>query len=94
MYNLKAALNQSPEALKNTIIAVVGVAAAARGWDPDLFETLGVGLALEKVLTVFYVAPIREAQATTHALTAFENVRLAAEQRPLRARRSDSPEAS
>jgi hypothetical protein len=83
-YSLKNALNQNPETLKNTALAVLGVGLAIRGWDPSLLETIGVGLALEKVLTVFYVAPIRQAQDEEKALLAFENVRLKS-QRPLRA---------
>jgi hypothetical protein len=61
MYSLKNVLQQSPEKVKITLLAVLGVIGAAYGLEPTLFETLGVGIAIERVLDLFYVAPIRAA---------------------------------
>lgn len=78
-YSFKNVLTQSPEKVKVTILAVLGVVAGLRGWDPDLLETVGVGIAIERVLDLLYVAPVRragevEARATaeTEALKAID----------------------
>lgn len=94
-YSLKNVFTQSPEKVKVTILAVLGVAAGLRGWDPDLLETVGVGIAIERVLDLFYVAPVRTGQAevvaaaqaeekTEKALQGIELGKLVARQRPLR----------
>lgn len=63
MYSLRNVLTQSPEKVKVTVLAVLGVVAGLRGWDPDLLETVGVGIAIERLLDLFYVAPVRNAGA-------------------------------
>lgn len=88
MYSFRQVLQQSPEKIKVVVLAVGGAICAAKGLQPDLWETLGVGLAVERTLDLFYVAPIKQAQAEAHALTAFENVRLKAS-RPLRPPQND-----
>lgn len=96
MYSLRNVLTQSPEKVKVTILAVLGVLAGLRGWDPDLLETVGVGIAIERILDLFYVAPVRTAQAATaeqahqdektvEALNGIELGQQLARARPLRA---------
>lgn len=85
-YSLKNAMNQKPEMIKNTITAVLVVAVYLLGKDPSLLEAAGVGFAIEKVLDLFYVAPIRQAENEKQALVAFEKVRLEATRRPPRAK--------
>lgn len=71
-YNLKNVLTQSPEKLKLAILAVLGIAAGVRGWDPDLLETVGVGFAIERVLDLFYAAPVKDAAEERKALEGIE----------------------
>lgn len=78
-YSLSNVLTQAPEKVKVTILAVLGVAFGLRGWEPSLLETTGVGIAIERVLDLFYVAPVRKAQDQDRALVAFENVKLKTE---------------
>lgn len=79
-YSLKNVMNQKPEMIKNTVTAVLVVVVYLLGKDPSLLEAAGVGFAIEKVLDLFYVEPIR----TKQALIAFEKVRLEAVKRPPR----------
>lgn len=85
MYSLKVLLTQSPEKIKNWLLTVGGVGvivATARGYVVDGAFVAAVGLAIERTLDMFYVAPINAAKNEAHALTAFENVRLRS-QRPI-----------
>lgn len=88
MYSLKNVLTQTPEKVKNTILAigaaVAGVMAQA-GYNVDIATVGLIGLAGERVLDLFYVAPTRAAQNEKQALVAFENVKLNATRRPLHA---------
>lgn len=61
-YKLRNVFTQSPEKVKVTLLSVLGVVAGIRGWDPTLLETVGVGIAIERTLDLFYVAPVRNAQ--------------------------------
>ena len=61
-YNLRNVLTQSPEKIKVTVLAVLGVVGAVIfNWEPDLLETVGVGIAVERLLDLFYVAPVQNA---------------------------------
>jgi hypothetical protein len=62
MYSLGNVFTQSPEKVKITALSVLGVIAGVRGWDPNLLEAVGVGIAIERTLDLFYVAPVRTAQ--------------------------------
>lgn len=90
-YSLKNVMNQKPEMIKNTVTAVLVVVVYLLGKDPSLLEAAGVGFAIEKVLDLFYVEPIRQAESSRQALVAFEKVRLEAAQRP--PRKAKPPEA-
>jgi len=69
MYSLKNILTQSPEKVKVTILSVIGVVLAlATDIDPSLLETVGLGIAIERVLDLLYVAPIRNVQNERIAL--------------------------
>lgn len=92
-YSLKNVMNQKPEMIKNTITAVLVVVVYVLGNDPSLLEAAGVGFAIEKVLDLFYVEPIRQAENEKQALVAFEQVRLETAEaihRPLRAKPPES----
>lgn len=92
-YSLKNVMNQKPEMIKNTITAVLVVVVFVVGNDPSLLEAAGVGFAIEKVLDLFYVEPIRQAENEKQALVAFEKVRLETAEaihRPLRAKPPES----
>jgi hypothetical protein len=85
-YSFKNVLNQRPEMIKNTVTAIIVVVLYAAGKDPSLLEAAGVGFAIEKVLSLLYVEPVRQALNADHALVAFQNVRLEAKKRPPKAR--------
>lgn len=92
-YSLKNAMNQKPEMIKNTVTAVLVVIVYFLGKDPSLLEAAGVGFAVEKVLDMFYVEPIKQAESEKQALIAFEKVRLETTEaihRPLRAKPPES----
>lgn len=67
-YRFRAVLEQSPEKVKTAILSILGVtlgildAAGVWSMSPDLLETVGVGIALERLLDLFYVAPVNKAQ--------------------------------
>lgn len=73
MYSLKNIFTQSPEKVKTTLLAVVGVYLSLfTSLDPSLLETVGAGIAIERILDLFYVAPVRNAQIETEALKAID----------------------
>lgn len=73
MYSLKNVLTQSPEKVKVTLMAVVGVVVAlATDLDPTLLETVGVGFAIERVLDLFYVAPVKRSNDDAATLQAID----------------------
>lgn len=90
-YNWRAILTQSPETLKIAVLAVAGVIAASLGADPTLFETLGFGLAIERVLHLFYTAPVQKRNEEAKVLEGIDLGRkLEQPVRPLRARPGES----
>lgn len=93
MYSFRQVLQNSPEKIKVVVLSVGAVICAAMGLEPNLWETLGIGLAVERLLDLFWVAPINQAKNEAHALTAFENVRLKAA-RPLRPQKEDEQKAA
>lgn len=73
MYRLGNVLTQSPEKVKVTVLAVGGVFVALfTDADPTLLETVGVGIAVERLLDLFYVAPQAKVNAETEALKAID----------------------
>jgi hypothetical protein len=65
MYSLKNVLTQSPDKVKSTVLAVLGVAviiATYRGYDIGGDVVAAIGIAIERVLDLFYVAPVKVAQ--------------------------------
>lgn len=72
MYDLKNVLNQSPEKVKVAVLAVGGVVCAMAGLDPSLIETVGVGIAVERVLDLLYVAPKQQANQEEQFLKALD----------------------
>lgn len=85
MYSMKALLAQSPEKIKNWVLAVgaAGVIVfAARGYTITGEMVAAVGLAVERTLDLLYVAPVRQAQSEAAALVAFENVKTKAMEVP------------
>jgi hypothetical protein len=66
-YSFRNILTQSPEKVKVTVLAVLGVGLSFAHIDPSLLETVGVGIAIERLLDLFYVAPIKNAQAAAVA---------------------------
>lgn len=68
MYNLKNVLSQSPEKVKTAVLSVVGVTLGILSStgvihiDPSLLETVGAGIAIERTLDLFYVAPTNRAK--------------------------------
>ncbi len=89
-YSFKNVLNQRPEMIKNTVTAIIVVVLYALGKDPSLLEAAGVGFAIEKILSLLYVEPVRQALNSDKALIAFQNVRLEAAKRPLKAKPPES----
>lgn len=95
MYSFKQLAQQSPEKIKVTLLAVAGVAIALfTNADPTLLETVGAGIAIERLLDLFYVAPVNKAKeeavwqavdelATTKALEGIELGKQLARVRPL-----------
>lgn len=85
-YSLKNVMNQKPEMIKNAVTAVLVVIVFLLGRNPSLIEAAGVGLAIEKLLDLLYVEPIRQAENTKQALVAFDQIRREAVHRPLKAK--------
>jgi hypothetical protein len=88
MYRFRNVLLQSPEKVKVAVLAVLGVVAGLRGWDPDLLETVGVGIAIERLLDLFYVAPVARANTEAETLKAIDLGQQLA-RRPLRSPGAD-----
>lgn len=69
-YALRNVLVQAPEKVKQTVLAVLGcgvIYATARGYTVDGAFVAAFGIAVERVLDLFYVAPVRTAQAAAAA---------------------------
>lgn len=65
MYSLKNVLTQSPDKVKSTVLSVLAVAviiATYRGYDIGGDVVAAVGIAVERVLDLFYVAPVKAVQ--------------------------------
>lgn len=60
-YNWRNVLVSSPEDIKWTVLAGLTLAGAIAGLSPDLWETLGMGVFIERLLNLFYVKPVRKA---------------------------------
>ena len=93
-YSLANVLTASPEKVKVTILAVGGVACALAGLQPTLLETVGVGIAVERLLDLFYVAPQVAANRDDAALQAIDLGKQLAPRRPLRAPPAGPPPAA
>lgn len=64
-YQLRAVLYQSPDKVKTAVMAVLGVGLALlTDVEPSLLETVGAGIALERLLDLFYAAPVKKAEET------------------------------
>lgn len=72
MYKISNALTQTPEKVKVTLLAVGGVICALAGLEPTLLETVGVGIAVERLLDLFYVAPTNRALQEGRTLEAID----------------------
>lgn len=90
-YNWKAMFTQSPETIKWLVLAWLAVIGAAKGLEPTLWETLGVGTAIERTLNAFYVIPVSKAKDEATVLKSIDlgrqlagtgDGRLRAERRP------------
>lgn len=57
MYDPRQILKQTPENVKWLFMSALGLFGAWRGWAPDLIDTLGVGLFVERLLQALYVNP-------------------------------------
>lgn len=69
MYSIRNVLTQSPDKVKNTILAVAGVGIALlTDADPSLLETVGAGIAIERVLDLLYAAPVKKANDEARTL--------------------------
>lgn len=72
-YNLRNVLTQSPDKIKNTVLAVLGVGVIVGAFgDPDGAIVVGVGIAIERVLDLFYVAPVRNASEEKKTLESIQ----------------------
>lgn len=75
MYSLGAVLTQTPEKVKQTVLSVAGagvIFATARGYTVDGAFVAAVGIAVERLLDLFYVAPVRNAQTEITTLKGIE----------------------
>lgn len=85
MYNLKNVLTQSPDKIKTTVLAIIGVVLAlATNVEPTLLETVGAGIALERALDLFYVAPVKKAEEERQLVAVGEAIEDAKKQAPRR----------
>lgn len=65
MYSLRNVLTQSPEKVKSSLLSVMGCVVifyATRGYVIDGAFVAAVGIATERTLDLFYVAPVRTSQ--------------------------------
>lgn len=91
MYSLKNALTQSPEKVKVTVLAVAGIVCGLLGLDASVLETVGAGIAIERVLDLFYVAPVRKSINEAETLKAIDLGQQLRRSRPLEAQHADRP---
>lgn len=72
-YNFRNVLTQSPDKIKNTILAVLGVLVVVGAFgDPGGEVVAGVGIAIERALDLLYVAPVKNASETNQFLHTVE----------------------
>jgi hypothetical protein len=72
-YNLKNVLTQSPEKIKATILSLLGVLVIIGVFgDPGGEVVAGVGIAIERFIDLFYVAPVKNAADETKTLQAID----------------------
>jgi hypothetical protein len=73
VYSIKNFWKNSPEKIKVTFLSVLGVVLAlATDLDPSLLETVGVGIAIERLLDLFYVAPAQARRTESLTLQAID----------------------
>lgn len=82
-WSLKAIFDQTPEAVKDTVMLVVVFILAALGLDPDMWQVGAGGAALLAVLNLFYARPKRIAAQEAEVLKGIDLGRSLGRQRPL-----------